>query len=605
VTNTNDSGPGSLRQAIQISNAIPSNTLWNPGPNFIFFDIGSGAKTIAPLSALPTITSPVEILGGLQPGYAGKPLIQLDGEHVGTSGYGLHIASTGCLVEGLDIYRFFQSEIYLDGGGGNEIQGNYLGTDLTGTRLGGGGSGVSLSGSSGNLIGGTSVVARNVISGNLDDGDGVGVVVSANSDNNTIEGNYIGTNAAGTATLTSGGTPLLKTQGAGVIIGGSNGNTVGGFVPGARNVISGNGIGIDIEDASNNDVVGNLIGTDVTGTHALPNWGVGVWVEGFEATDNAIGIVDDLPNGQVYAAGNVISGNKNVITGGGDGIEIENGVTGTTVQGNKIGTDLTGTKALGNSHDGIFLSDASNNLIGGPLLGDGNVIAANGGNGVEIFASRDYGPNDFGLQAVSIGNQVEGNWIGTDRTGTLHLGNHQNGVLLRSDPAATLASYGNEIGGADTTSSVPWGVGNTIAFNTRDGVSIQGPLMVSNPVRGNSIYGNGGLGIDTQDPPYSYIQLFSADSSTHGVEARLVDNNPSVDTLLVVDFYASAPGDAPAGQVQGRRYLGTEVFSIDPYHPVINVFFTGTFAKGEVISATVTDYWHSITGEFSNPVVAS
>jgi titin len=267
------------------------------------------------------------------------------------------------------------------------------------------------------------------------------------------------------------------------------------------------------------------------------------------------------------------------------------------VQGNFIGTDVSGTHALGNTGEGVYLVDASFNLIGGP--GRGNVISANGGSGVDMLAEL----------APDIGNKVEGNWIGTDRSGTLRLGNHWDGVSRQSvNPTDSVsASYGNEIGGADTLGPVPAGVGNTVAFNTLDAVSIKGQLMVSNPVRGKSIYGNGGLGINTQDPPGEWVQLLYGNSASDNVTFVVFNPTPCW-AEVVVDFYASAPGDAPPGGVQGRRYLGSYVVQVPPEFVtggpmVFTVPLAKRFAKGELLSATLTDYWVSTSG-FSNSVAA-
>jgi hypothetical protein len=359
-------------------------------------------------------------------------------------------------------------------------------------------------------------------------------------------------------------------------------------MPGAGNLISGNMDGLFIagSGSNNNEVAGNRIGTDVTGTKALGNGNLGVAVS--DAPNNWVGGADIYYQGQFYHQGNVISGN------GFNALVIQ-GATNTTVEDNKIGADVTGTKALGNGLNGVALSSASYNLIGGTGLGAGNVIAANGGNGVEIDGSSS---------GNSIQNQVQGNWIGTGKSGQLHLGNHQNGVYLYSDPSATAASYGNQIGGADTTGPVDAGVGNTIAFNTLAGVCIRGALMVSNPVRGNAIYGNGGPGIDTQDWPAQFVQLLSANSATNTVTFEVV-NPTSTWRVVVVDFYASGPGDAPAGQVQGRTYLGRFTFNVPPgWAGAFTVSLAKTFAKGQVLSATLTDYYYSTTGGFSNSVVA-
>ena len=131
VSNTGDSGPGSLRQAILDSNAATGAT------NTIDFDIpGPGVQTIAPLSPLPAITNPVLIDGYSQPGYAGTPLIELNGSQAG-SGDGLTITGPDVTVRGLDINNFSQGAgIHITGTGatGDWIYGNFLGTDPTGTQ---------------------------------------------------------------------------------------------------------------------------------------------------------------------------------------------------------------------------------------------------------------------------------------------------------------------------------------------------------------------------------------------------------------------------------------------------------------------------------------
>ena len=131
VSNTGDSGPGSLRQAILDSNDAVGAT------NTIDFDIsGSGVQTIAPLSSLPAITNPVLIDGTSQPGYGGTPLIELSGSQAG-SGDGLTITGADVTVRGLDINNFSQGAgIHITGTGatGDWIYGNFLGTDPTGTQ---------------------------------------------------------------------------------------------------------------------------------------------------------------------------------------------------------------------------------------------------------------------------------------------------------------------------------------------------------------------------------------------------------------------------------------------------------------------------------------
>ncbi|MCC3500520.1 MAG: S8 family serine peptidase, partial [Microcoleus sp. PH2017_15_JOR_U_A] len=230
VTNTKDSGPGSLRAVLNWANT-------NPGKDTVIFKIPStdsgyntnnNAFTIRPLSPLPRITDSVIIDGTSQPGYSTRPVIELDGSNVPVDG--LYITAGNSTVRGLTINRFGVDAIRLRDNGGNIIEGNFIGTDVTGTQdLGNGYSGISVW-SSNNIIGGQTVKARNVISGN----DSLGIYIEgANASNNLIQGNYIGSDLTGTQ-------KLGNTNGGIVILGASN-NTIGGTAVGVSNLIFGNG----------------------------------------------------------------------------------------------------------------------------------------------------------------------------------------------------------------------------------------------------------------------------------------------------------------------------------------------------------------------------
>src|SRR5262249_31181633 len=237
--------------------------------------------------------------------------------------------------------------------------------------------GIELSQSDGNLIGGTTEGARNLISGN----GSAGVHVVGN--NNRIQGNWIGTDGSGTAAAPHG-------------IGirdGNMGTNVGGTEAGAGNLISGNSYGIFLSGSSNR-VQGNSIGTNAAGTGAVPN-AYGVYMVG--GSDNRIG-------GREAGAGNLISGNSS-------GVTIFSS-RGNLVQGNQIGTDASGMHALGNL-DGVDLN-GPDNLVGGTTAGAGNLVSGNFQSGVSISSS---------------GNTVQGNTVGTNRTGTATLGN-ENGIYI-------------------------------------------------------------------------------------------------------------------------------------------------------------------------------
>jgi hypothetical protein len=266
VTNTNDQGGGSLRQALLDANA-------NAGADTISFNIPQpGVQTISPTSPLPEITDPVVINAATQPGYAGTPLIELDGSQVGLSASGLKITCGSSVVRGLAINRFAESGILLQTGGNNRIEGNFIGLDPMGTiaRANKGG-GIVLSDSSSNLIGGTTAAERNVISGN----SFIGISLSGST--NQIKGNFIGTDSAGVKRLGNGlGIEVYNISN---LV--SSGNIIGGTESGARNLISGNGTGIQIggrvfPGPSGNVVQGNLIGTNAAGNAPLPNTSDGI-----------------------------------------------------------------------------------------------------------------------------------------------------------------------------------------------------------------------------------------------------------------------------------------------------------------------------------------
>jgi hypothetical protein len=193
VLNNRDNGPGSLRQAILDADS-------NPGLDTIRFRIGAGAQTIhvgsGGFGALPAVTDPVVLDGTTQPGFAGRPLIELDGTAAGVGADGLVITAGASTVRGLVINRFQGKAIALTMGGGNRIEGNYLGTDSSGTTALGNLRGVSIDGSANNTVGGTTPASRNIISGNS--GNGVYIV---NAGDNMVVGNYIGTDVTGTQAL--------------------------------------------------------------------------------------------------------------------------------------------------------------------------------------------------------------------------------------------------------------------------------------------------------------------------------------------------------------------------------------------------------------------
>jgi hypothetical protein len=373
VTNTNDDAdPGSLRWAITQSNATP-------GANTIDFDIApSGVQTISiettdPATALPAITVPLTINGLTEPGYAGTPAIELQGLDLGVVD-GLEVMAGKTTIEGLAIDRFGGNGISLSDAGGDTIQDDFIGTDSTGSMAEGNGhDGVLVQANSNN-----NTISANVISNNDNDEIELNGQLSGAQDpatsGNLIVGNLIGTDVTGT-------TVLDDNPGDGILVQDAPLTTIGGTTAQARNIITGNPIGVEMSDNSDGTVVeGNYIGTDATGEVAL-----GDSLALREPTVDDVlfdGISDCTVGGTATGAGNLISGS------GMDGIETYGTAgSGLLIEGNLIRTDATGTRALPNLGQGIHLfSDYTDVTIGGSVAGARNVISGNGGDGIDASA---------------------------------------------------------------------------------------------------------------------------------------------------------------------------------------------------------------------------
>ena len=320
-------GDCTLQAAIEEANAFP-------GTDTITFDIpGGGPHTIHPATGLPTISDPVIIDGYTQPGASpntnGPGLglntvlkIELDGTNVGAGVNGLRISAGSSTVRGLVINRVSclgscapGKGIRLDTNGGNVIEGNFIGTDITGTAdLGNDSAGVYILSANNNTIGGAVPEARNIISGN----NTQQVHIWSGATGNLVQGNFIGTDVTGTVALGDGFSPA-------VYIGFSPNNIIGGTTPEVRNVISGNnnatGVYIEGNSATGNWVQGNFIGTDVTGTAALGNNG------GLRITNGA---VNNTIGGTIAGAGNTIAYNDD------DGVQVSSFGPGNAILSNSI-----------------------------------------------------------------------------------------------------------------------------------------------------------------------------------------------------------------------------------------------------------------------------
>jgi len=577
VTNTNDSGAGSLRQAILDANSMGGGT--------INFNIpGAGVHTITPLTVLPTITQTVTIDGYTQPGASMNTLangdnavilIVINGATVEIGGNllaGLTIAASNCVVRGLAINTFYE-QILISSGSGNLIAGNFIGTNASGTTVPGGtnnegGLGVDVN-SPNNTIGGTTAAARNLI-GVFGNGIEIG---GAGATGTLIQGNFIGTDHTG---ATGFGVANV-----GVHDNGVDSVTIGGTVSGARNVISGSsGDGLSVS-GSNLVIQGNFIGVDVTGTKAVGN------NQGVSLSGNNI-----LLGGTTVAARNVISGNRN------RGVALEGTFSGNFVQGNYVGVDVSGTKALGNGNEGIgiFAGSPHNHQIGGstsaPGVPPGNIISNNNGAGINL-----NGPANI---------VVEEYIIGADVSGTVAMGNTFDGVII--------SSSGNSIGGISA------GAGNIIAFNGTGGNAGDGvhvvpatPDAVSNAIMGNSIFSNSQLGIDlgnnslntndTGDPdtgPNNLQNYPVLTSVTNGGGMTTINGklNSTANTTFRIEFFANDTID-PTGYGEGQTFAGFTDVMTDASGNIAFSHSVPQVAGKPYMTATATDHLNGNTSEFS------
>ncbi|MEG5042100.1 MULTISPECIES: SdrD B-like domain-containing protein [unclassified Microcoleus] len=629
VTNTADSGPGSLRDAITQANALA-------GADIINFNIpAAGVQTIAPLSSLPPITAAVTIDGFSQPGAtSGNLLIELSGASAGPGINGILIIGSNSTVQGLTINRFTNSGIFIAGNTstGNLVRGNYIGTNPAGTAALPNVSGVVVDNAPGNTIGGSTPADRNIISGNSLFGVWLNNTGAAN---NIVRGNYIGTNPAGTGALANGGT--------GIQVQGAPNNTIGGTNAADRNLISGNGsagVFIDAATATGNTVLGNFIGTDINGTADLGNVGFGVMVQ--NAPNNTIG-------GNTAGARNIISGNNAF------GVVIQNApatsnaATGNRVVGNFIGTDVNGTADLGNTLTGVLIQDAASNTIGGTGAGDRNIISGNDGFGVQILNANatlnsvlgnyigtnaagtaalpniigvvvDNAPSNtiggsvvgagniisgnsspiagLGVQitgASATGNTLRGNFIGVAANGTSPLGNSSIGVQI------TAAATNNAIGGTAA------GEGNIIANNGNIGVAVASGT--GNSIQNNSIFANLGLGIDLGNDSITANDPGDADTGANNLQNTPVlttatasggsvtvagTYNSTPNTTFTLQFFANTPPDT-----QGQTFIASIPVTTDAAgNAAFNQTFPAAVTAGQLITATATDAAGN-TSEFS------
>ncbi|MBN8281906.1 cadherin domain-containing protein [Zoogloea sp.] len=554
VANKGADGKISLREAIIAAN----NTA---GGDTITFAIGSGAQTINLSSALPTITSVVQIHGDSQAGFTGEPLIALNGASAGAGSAGLVFsgaAAAGSSVKYLAINNFTSSGIQILSTSNITVAGNYLGTNLAGTAAAGNEVGVLIFDAANNTIGGSTAATRNVISGNTVDGV---QIFGGGATGNVVAGNYIGLDATGTTDLGN------TNQGVAIFLGATY-NIVGGTTAGARNVISGNNqVGVRISESGTNynTISGNYIGTNAAGTGAIGNTFQGVQIDAGSA--NLIG-------GTVAGARNVISGNLD------NGILITNGGVNNYVQGNIIGLDASGSGVLANTQEGIEVTGgAYGTWIGGTTSATRNIISGNAWQGIGVYG------------ATTDGTVIRGNWIGVAADGTTAAGNEKQGILVM-DATNTM------IGGSNI------GEGNVIAnaLNSHQGIVIYGTATGAVMI-GNSIYANGSLGIDVGGDWINTNDVGDTDTGANNLQntPELTSALTSGSTITIVgtlnslastnfriEFFANPVPDS-SGNGEGQSYLGfVDVVTNASGNASFSPTLTAAVPTGQVVTATAT-----------------
>ena len=419
----------------------------------------------------------------------------------------------------------------------NIVQGNLIGLNASGTAaLPNGWHGIGIYGSSqSNLIGGSLSSQRNVIAGNSQQG----VLISdTGTIGNTIQGNYIGLNAAGTVAISN------TWEGVG-IWNGAGANSV------LNNVISGNGLaGIPIGTANGNVIQGNLIGLNINGTIAIPNGGDGVILQG--------GAQSNLIGGTLPSQRNVISGNL------ADGV----GINGTgscfnVVWGNYIGLNSAGSVALANNGAGIWIGGgAQSNLIGGPYSGMRNIISGNSGDGLNI--------TDSGTGF----NFVKGNTLGLSASAGVAIPNAYTGIALWG------GAVGNQIGGTN------FGDANLIVSNQSSGIHLFDAGTTNNTVRGNSLYGNTGDSLALYNNANRNVAAPILASAVTTTSTTVSGNLTSLaNAAFQIDFYSS-----PTAPAQGANYLGaTNVTTSAGGSVSFTAKLAGHVPAGRIITATATD----------------
>ena len=610
-----------LRAAIEEANA-------SGGATINFGIPGGGVQSIGLLTQLPFITQPVIIDGYTQPG--AKPntlavgdnanlLIQVNAGGITGGGLVLAAGSDGSTLRGLNVAGANGSDIFISGSDGNTVAGCFIGTNPTGTSsfsdpL----NGVVVQNANNNTIGGAAASARNLVSGN---GSGFnnqpfrpGIFVAQGSSKNTIQNNYLGTNASGTGALGNGGGVQLLSDPSDPTV--MTGNVIKG------NLISGNKVGglyLTGAQITGTIVQGNFIGSDASGTSArgVPNGGDGVQITG-GASNNTIGTAaTTVPT--TLGQGNLITDNDGV------GVDIQNSNS-NSVRGNYIGTDVTGKAApYGNGSNGIGVTASSSTTIAGNLIcasgvntavpsvliiggGNANAIQSNSigvlldgttgrgstGQGIQISSSAsdatatsntniaDNVVSANGSLGIDIdgpkttGTKIQNNLIGTNKAGTAALGNNGGGVQLLGSTGALVT--GNTISGNRNSGLVlNNGANNNTITGNKIGTNAAGTAALGNALNGIGIVNSGGNTIGG-----------AAASAGNVVSGNGAGSQSPVPGILIQQGAAGVAANTIQGNTIGTNAAGTA--AIGNSGAGIQLFSTANDAapiKGTVISGNL------------------
>ncbi|HKR66963.1 MAG TPA: hypothetical protein VJZ00_24765, partial [Thermoanaerobaculia bacterium] len=559
VVNTNDSGTGSLRQAL-----LDAQSGVCTAPCSIAFNIPSGPFVITPASLLPSIGNNVTVDATTQPGYAGTPIVEVSGNLLFTSPGTLVLSGTNSKLAGLAITNATSTSPGIRISGNlNTVEACYIGVRPSGVA-GANPTGIRIEGNN-NKIGGNTAAKRNVISANTV----AGIRIANTGSANTIIGNYIGTDR-------TGGSAMPNASGI-EISDSSDSNFIGGPTPGEINVISGNttygvhiaGLSAGIS-ADNNTITNSYIGTNAAGTASLQNGAAGVAVDDFASA--------------TLMTGNIISGNQNgiVLTGAAN--------SGTSILGNLIGIAPDGTTAMGNAQAGVTISGATLARLGTTAPGEGNEIANNGGAaGVVVLGTA--------IKNTILGNSIHDHTgLGIDLGGdggTLNDGTDADGGAngLQNTPTLTLASLN---GGAITLNYFINSSGTTAGsilteFYESDGTGEGKTFIARQCVTGNSF----STGLNVVAPGFiaaGDIIVATSTSFTDSACTNAGDGTSEFSNSIVVTTCTPPPAilTAPSSVCSGATNVAASVNA--PTATSFNWTISGgTITSGQGTSAITFD----------------